>query len=166
MNQDSSCKELRLPMYLAISHAYDKIPRGGLYKDTKVLLLWPLFYMRPLHTQARETFHLSVYALINLRTRAQRRDDPLAPLAYMICNILKTYQGSCNLVQTLIQVICEYGVEKIERNAKVDAAEIDALKDIELSLIPNQWNKADSVDFSLQVEIYITYFLQKRNVSL
>ncbi|KAJ3999082.1 hypothetical protein F5050DRAFT_1709987 [Lentinula boryana] len=78
---------------------------------------------------------------------AQRRNDPLAPLAYM---------GSCNLVQSLIEVIYEYGVEKIEENTESDAAEIDALKDIESSLIPDQWNKADSDDFSAQVEIITT----------
>ncbi|KAJ3712964.1 hypothetical protein F5878DRAFT_636610 [Lentinula raphanica] len=98
-------------------------------------------------------FRPTVYALINLRTRAQRPHDPLAPLAL---------SNSCGLIRSLIEIIYEYGVAKIERNANLDASEVDALRNIETALIPDQWNRADSDDFSTQIEDYKDFFLGLR----
>lgn len=45
-------------------------------------------------SQTGATFRPSVYALINLHTRARRIGDPLAPLASLVCDILKAYKVS------------------------------------------------------------------------
>ncbi|GAW04937.1 hypothetical protein LENED_006761 [Lentinula edodes] len=109
--------------------------------------------MRLPHVQARESFRPSVYTLISLRDRAQRLNDPLASLASL---------NSCGLVKSLIEIVYEYGVEKIEWNAQMDATEIHVLNDIETSVIPEQWNKIESNDFAVQVDGYKTYFMQRR----
>ncbi|KAJ3878110.1 hypothetical protein F5051DRAFT_406593 [Lentinula edodes] len=118
--------------------------------------------MRLPHVQARESFRPSVYTLISLRDRAQRLNDPLASLASLVCNILKAYKNSCGLVKSLIEIVYEYGVEKIEWNAQMDATEIHVLNDIETSVIPDQWNQIESNDFAVQVDGYKTYFMQRR----
>ncbi|KAE9402153.1 hypothetical protein BT96DRAFT_562083 [Gymnopus androsaceus JB14] len=118
---------------------------------------------QPSSQSTSTAFRPSVYALINLRTRAQRIDDPLAPLASLVCDIIKAYKSSSNLVKTLIQLVYEYGVDKIEKNAEVDHEELSRLNQIESSLSRHEWpNEQHSDDVTNQIQRYITYFTARR----
>ncbi|KAF9070747.1 hypothetical protein BDP27DRAFT_585212 [Rhodocollybia butyracea] len=86
-------------------------------------------------------FQPSAYALINLRTRAQRADDPLAPFASHICNILRSYKSSCKPIQNLIEMLYDFGVEKIDSNTETDDRELAALSDIETAIRPTLWKE-------------------------
>ncbi|KIK64006.1 hypothetical protein GYMLUDRAFT_426892 [Collybiopsis luxurians FD-317 M1] len=73
---------------------------------------------------SRPAFRPSVYALMSLRSRARRADDPLAPLASRIYNILKSYEDSSDNMQSLIILLYEFGLEMMERNADTDETSV------------------------------------------
>ncbi|KAJ3769481.1 hypothetical protein FB446DRAFT_791361 [Lentinula raphanica] len=89
-------------------------------------------------------FQPAISALNLLRARAERKDDPLAPYASAVLNIVSTYtKDSPTGVKTLVKAVYDFGVKIVQDNDKPTSDDLRNLQFIEAVM------KADSSDRNL-----------------
>jgi len=66
------------------------------------------------------------------------------------------------VVKSLIQLIYEFGVEKVEKNAETNHMELSMLTQIESCLSRFQWTQQPSEDVRAQIQQYIAFFNERR----
>ncbi|KAJ3826381.1 hypothetical protein EV361DRAFT_108562 [Lentinula raphanica] len=77
-------------------------------------------------------FQPAIPALNLLRARAERKDDPLAPYASAVLNIVSTYtKDSPTGVKNLVKAVYEFGVKIVQDNGKPTSDDLYHLRYIE-----------------------------------
>jgi len=108
--------------------------------------------------QSSKKFNPTISDVIVLESRAERARDPLAPYASLVLKIVESYIHCVSCVKPLVVVVFEFGMEKLERNARTDLEELARLEYIAGVIAQS---REESEELVGQVKLNIDFF-QKR----